>query len=135
MNAKYKEYLVSDKWLSFRKSIIDTHKCCCVCRRENVVFNVHHKHYRNIFNETRNDVVLLCRECHDLVHEMLKDAGKLRNRHRYTGRMMRQYKKHSKNYTKDYSYVIRIVRSGLLKQNAHRKAWQEKKKLESVHLY
>lgn len=38
-------------------------------------FSVHHKHYRNVPNEGREDVMILCWQCHDICHLILRLEG------------------------------------------------------------
>lgn len=40
--------------------------------RANLHFNVHHVNYDNLYKETRDDVLLLCKSCHDLCHAVVK---------------------------------------------------------------
>lgn len=67
---KYIEYLSSEKWKRFRKQIIQERDGACENCRSSENLQVHHKHYINIFNEQREDVLLLCRKCHKRVHSM-----------------------------------------------------------------
>lgn len=33
-------------------------------------FNVHHKHYRHCYKETREDLMVLCLQCHEVGHKL-----------------------------------------------------------------
>jgi len=35
-------------------------------------FSVHHKHYRTVGHETRDDFMVLCYTCHDTLHLLLR---------------------------------------------------------------
>lgn len=60
---RYKEYLLSKNWKIIRNDIIAERVCCKCCgSKENL--QVHHKTYKNIFNELPTDLELLCASCH-----------------------------------------------------------------------
>lgn len=63
MNEQYKTYLLSAEWASLRVDIITARKCCERCGRKKNL-QVHHKTYRNIFNEEPSDLEVLCDKCH-----------------------------------------------------------------------
>ena len=35
-------------------------------------FNVHHKHYKTLGKERREDIMLLCRQCHEICHAAVR---------------------------------------------------------------
>jgi hypothetical protein len=64
----YKEvYLTSKEWKNKRDRIIkrDDGKCRS-CK--NPATEVHHIHYRNVYNEKDKQLISLCRKCHETVH-------------------------------------------------------------------
>ena len=65
---RYKDYLFSEDWEIRKNKLMEElgSKCskCSVDRK----LNLHHKHYKNLGFETKNDVVLLCKDCHSEVH-------------------------------------------------------------------
>ena len=63
----YKEYLDSPAWQIKRDDVIKRDGNQCVCGAQATV--VHHKNYYNIGKEPPSDLVALCKECHDRVHE------------------------------------------------------------------
>lgn len=76
----YREYLVSDHWLSFKKyfyknsnRIITMRKngglhCeFCKCQAK---LNLHHKTYERLGNERSTDLIILCDNCHNTIHQM-----------------------------------------------------------------
>ena len=75
MTNKYKEYIKSKEWLEIRLDIIQTRKCCerCGSKRQ---LQVHHKTYKNIFNEDQEDLELLCARCHMNEHGLDKNGKK-----------------------------------------------------------
>ncbi len=44
---------------------------CALCKVsiEDITIDVHHKSYENIFNEKMDDLVALCRQCHNDLHK------------------------------------------------------------------
>lgn len=74
----YEEYLDSDLWQQFRKKYFrskKTKKFCLVCLGDdefNFSVELHHLTYERLGQERLNDVIPLCREHHEQVHEILK---------------------------------------------------------------
>lgn len=66
----YEEYLLTEHWRHFRNEALKwaDHKCQ-LCNEEDTTLIVHHKTYENRGRETFNDVIVLCEDCHRLVHE------------------------------------------------------------------
>ena len=94
----YKEYLKSAHWLNMRKSKIKWHDGkakCAVCGKEFSNVQLNHVSYKHLGNERPSDLVVLCSECHEKVHEN-KDFLNFMKKHRalYSGQeTMAQYKK------------------------------------------
>jgi 5-methylcytosine-specific restriction endonuclease McrA len=66
---KYKSYIQSAKWRSFKKTIISHRgEKCEKCGSKPGSLDLHHKTYARLFNELPQDVMLLCRECHSNIH-------------------------------------------------------------------
>lgn len=65
---EYIDYLNSKKWKEFRLKALDYfgHRCGLCDRPDNL--QIHHKHYRTLFNETFADVIPLCYKCHKIHH-------------------------------------------------------------------
>ena len=63
----YKEYLDSPAWEVKRDDVIERDGGQCVCGTQ--ATEVHHKTYNNIGKEPLSDLVALCKECHERVHE------------------------------------------------------------------
>ena len=64
----YKDYLNSKEWAQIKIDLYQTGgKQCEHCGSTNRI-EVHHLHYDNVFNEEPEDLVLLCRQCHQAEH-------------------------------------------------------------------
>lgn len=67
--ASYHEYLTTDKWKKIKKKVLERDKYICQgCLVAEAVL-VHHLTYSNIYNEFAFELVSLCQECHNRVHE------------------------------------------------------------------
>ena len=66
-----KAYMASDQWNMKRKATLkrDNYSCQC-CGISEVPLEVHHITYRNYLAEKPEDLVSLCRGCHQLVHDI-----------------------------------------------------------------
>ena len=82
---KMSDYYKQPHWKKFIKELLEPDTCHCeLClaprwthfktkpRRVNRVFNIHHKHYNTLGHESREDVMILCRRCHQLAHDVLR---------------------------------------------------------------
>lgn len=68
---------------------------CAVCGKESSNVQLHHISYKHLGNERPSDLVVLCAECHEKVHEN-KDFLNFMKKHRalYSGKeTMAQHKK------------------------------------------
>ena len=63
----YKEYLDSPAWKMKRDAVIQRDGGQCVCGAK--ATEMHHKTYDNIGKEPLSDLVMLCAECHERIHE------------------------------------------------------------------
>lgn len=75
-SRSYDEYLQSEHWHRTRQRILrrDSHRCrLCNAPGHKVVLNVHHRTYKDLGHEDENDLVTLCRKCHQTFH----NTGKL----------------------------------------------------------
>lgn len=65
----YKDYLKTYDWNETRKIILkEANYKCQLCGAREVRLNVHHNTYENIGNEHREDLVVLCDDCHKKFH-------------------------------------------------------------------
>lgn len=66
-------YLKSDKWKNARlEALVREGGKCQICGEESINNDAHHLYYPDSFWDTTSDhLIVLCRPCHDLVHELL----------------------------------------------------------------
>jgi len=68
---EYRKYLQSDQWRAKRRLVLEFMGYQCVkCRKTltESTANIHHVSYERVRNETLDDLIPLCRECHKLEH-------------------------------------------------------------------
>jgi len=90
----YRAYLRTPEWKAIKLEIhsLRNHKCerCDSTYR----LEVHHKTYKNLFNESPKDLELLCHNCHGKEHDKIKKhsnkkyKGKKRNK-QYRGKVFK----------------------------------------------
>ena len=69
MDNKYIRYLKSEEWAEVKIELLTQRGCKCErCGKETESLDVHHKTYKNLFNEEPEDLILLCRSCHNFEH-------------------------------------------------------------------
>ena len=66
--SKYHQYLLSDEWKKKRDLVVQRDQKKCTKCGSVKYLNVHHLRYDNIFNEPIEDLVTLCRDCHQVAH-------------------------------------------------------------------
>ena len=66
------EYLQSEEWKTLRKTIMDAGPNCQCCDQK--ATDVHHLVYRNIVDIKITDLLPVCRKCHDLIHQAIRDG-------------------------------------------------------------
>lgn len=66
------EYLKSDEWKLLRETVMSA-GCDCQCCKIKKASDVHHLVYRNIVDITVNDVIPVCRPCHEYIHQAIDD--------------------------------------------------------------
>lgn len=71
----YLNYLLSDAWKDKRDLMIKLKKKCEMCG-ETKDLQVHHLNYLNVGNEGQDDLIVLCRDCHNKLHEKENDTKK-----------------------------------------------------------
>lgn len=75
----YWAYLKTDAWKEKKTEIIEQKGLRCEnCGREfpRWKLELHHRHYNMEFGtETKEDLILLCEECHESMHEQLPEKG------------------------------------------------------------
>ena len=68
---EYRKYLQSDQWKAKRRLVLEFMGYKCVkCRKQltESTANIHHLSYERVRNETLDDLIPLCKECHKLEH-------------------------------------------------------------------
>ena len=77
---RYHEYIQSEEWKqtrqryiksSYRKSRVKCKLCACFGP-----IDLHHLTYARVGQEYKSDLLGLCRECHDLIHSLMKVDAK-----------------------------------------------------------
>ena len=74
---EYHAYIRSSEWKALRKKVIE--KAGFSCQKCGAFFfggnglDVHHLHYRTLFNERPGDLQALCRECHEKADDERKE--------------------------------------------------------------
>jgi hypothetical protein len=67
------KYLKSDHWQNLRlEKLASVDACCERCGTRDLSNDVHHLNYRKLYDVQLDDLAVLCRRCHDLVHEALE---------------------------------------------------------------
>lgn len=69
-------YLKSDKWQAVRlEALVREKGKCQICGEESISNDAHHIWYpENIYDTTEQHLVILCRACHEFIHEMLPEC-------------------------------------------------------------
>lgn len=96
----YNDYLESSLWKNNRQRFIKSSYCsktdglpsCLVCSSKKSL-QVHHITYKRLGNENHKDLILLCKRCHSVTHELLdvkinKNIN-LSNAHKYVAKFLR----------------------------------------------
>lgn len=66
--AEYEAYLASPKWQQLRTAALERDgQACRICNATRRL-DVHHRTYKHFGDEPLGDLVVLCRECHELFH-------------------------------------------------------------------
>ena len=68
-----KEYLKSDEWKQLRDLVLKANPKCQCCKNKQAT-DAHHMVYRNIVDIQPSDLLPVCRECHDYIHEAIRDG-------------------------------------------------------------
>lgn len=68
----YEEYLRTMHWSTVRRAALERSNWRCALCLSQVRLDVHHITYENLGDELPEDVVALCRKCHDQQHKSIK---------------------------------------------------------------
>ena len=66
----YKSYLRTPEWKAVRMEVLHLRNHKCERCNSTYRLEVHHKSYRHIFNESPNDLEVLCHSCHKNHHKI-----------------------------------------------------------------
>lgn len=67
--AKYRKYLLSKEWSDIRIDLFNSRGRKCEQCGSTKMLQIHHLHYRNVFKEEPEDLMILCGLCHQLEHD------------------------------------------------------------------
>lgn len=67
---EYRNYLLSKEWFEIRNNLFKSRGKKCELCSSTTRIEVHHKTYKNIFNEQLEDLQVLCSECHSDIHKV-----------------------------------------------------------------
>lgn len=97
MNQQYRQYLQSEDWQKKRTRKRKSNDSCAICHAEagDATLDVHHLIYRNLVDVTMADLRVLCRRCHDVAHDLLRE-----------GRLVYRSAKPNSRYTMTKAAVI-----------------------------
>jgi len=71
--SSYKEYMASNTWRNKRRRILKRAKGICERCKIMKAKQVHHKHYKTLYNERDKDLIALCGICHGTIHNKISD--------------------------------------------------------------
>lgn len=69
----YQNYLQSEDWKTKRSSKRRRKNNCAICNSKDNL-DVHHLNYKNLVDVSQSDLRVLCRRCHFLGHELMKQG-------------------------------------------------------------
>lgn len=68
-SMSYSKYLQSAEWQNRRKGALRRAGYRCqLCSNKDSILDVHHRTYKRLGDEHNSDLIVLCRECHDIFH-------------------------------------------------------------------
>ena len=67
MSSKYRKYIQSDEWKKKKRARkeYDNYTCKHCGLKSELKTEVHHRTYKNLYNEQLDDLITLCWRCHD----------------------------------------------------------------------
>lgn len=66
----YESYLRSPHWLELRRTHLDNTAFCCACKSKSRLV-LHHIYYSRLGSERTGDLIVLCSNCHQKLHDFL----------------------------------------------------------------
>lgn len=79
----YKAYLRTPEWKAVRMEVLHLRNHKCERCNSTYRLEVHHKTYRHIFNESPNDLEVLCHSCHKNHHKIQDKKINTKNKKYY----------------------------------------------------
>jgi len=68
--SDYHKYLLSDEWAAIKLDLFEFRgEICERCNSKDNI-QVHHIHYKNLYNEEPEDLLILCKDCHKEEHSI-----------------------------------------------------------------
>jgi 5-methylcytosine-specific restriction endonuclease McrA len=75
----YHEYIKSEEWQKKAELVKELagQRCqACGRHKSEVTLHAHHRSYKNLGNELPGDLTVLCKSCHELFHNHLKNVNR-----------------------------------------------------------
>jgi 5-methylcytosine-specific restriction endonuclease McrA len=66
----YYKYLLSDEWQQIRNELFESRGRNCEICHSTKFLQIHHKTYKRVFREDPADLIIVCRTCHEKIHEI-----------------------------------------------------------------
>jgi hypothetical protein len=97
--ARYKRYLLSNAWKQRRDGALRrANGCCAMCEQPTDRPQVHHVDYMRVGAEQVEDLRVLCRSCHGVVHTMKRTPNIPMDDETRAIMMARDYREQAKAY-------------------------------------
>lgn len=74
---KYQEVMRSDQWKEFASGQCRDAGACAICHRSDIELHCHHINYNEADPLLVDETIVLCKYCHNAMHEELKRFRKL----------------------------------------------------------
>jgi 5-methylcytosine-specific restriction endonuclease McrA len=72
---QYQAYIQSSEWKERSRLERIKNPACSLCNKKGILV-VHHRTYERLGNEANGDLIVLCKECHELFHQYYEYKGK-----------------------------------------------------------
>lgn len=69
---KKSNYYKTEHWINRREEMLEESDGCEECNSHKNL-QVHHKHYNSLFKEKDSDLMVLCKNCHQELHNKVFD--------------------------------------------------------------
>lgn len=70
IGKKYQNYLLSNEWAQLKIDIYEARGRKCEQCGNTRQLHIHHLTYKNIYNEEPEDLIILCKPCHEKEHNI-----------------------------------------------------------------